>query len=126
MKIIAILLLAATLRAQDWPTVERQVQAETRSETRWRTMFWTSVGTMLASTGADAYTSYGKIETNPLLANSQHRFALRGELLKACFAGMMLSSEGLLGKRHRKTSALVNFGVTAGYGAASWHNSTVR
>jgi hypothetical protein len=91
----------------------------------WQTAWRISIATLLASTAADAYTSYGKHEANPLL-RSGGTFGVRGIALKGVGTAALIGGEALLGKRHRKMSAIANFGMTGLYGGASWHNAQVR
>lgn len=84
----------------------------------WR---WSAVA-LVASSGFDAASSYGKWEANTLLQSPDGTFGARGVMFKTGIAAVTLGTEYLLRRKygHSKIFAVVNFmqaGVTTGVAA---------
>jgi len=81
--------------------------------------FWTSVAVLGAATFADAYSSRGRIERNPLLQGADGRFSVgRGLTIKSATAAGLVTVEMLMIRQHpgreaERISTLTNF-VSAG------------
>ncbi|MBV9154806.1 MAG: hypothetical protein JO097_00985 [Acidobacteriaceae bacterium] len=89
------------------------------------------ITSMFAAAGAsslDAYTSWGKHESNPLLASSNGTFGTKGVVLKAGIAATVLVPQILL-RKHREMKGLFasgNLGEAAIFSGVAVHNMGVR
>ncbi|MBV9266798.1 MAG: hypothetical protein JO061_11575 [Acidobacteriaceae bacterium] len=84
-----------------------------------------SMFAIVASSGFDAATSWGKREGNGLLASSDGTFGGRGLSIKAGMAAAVLVPELILGHRHRDLRtkfAVGNFAEAGIFTAVSIHN----
>jgi hypothetical protein len=86
-----------------------------------------SAAVLIAASFADAHTSLGRPEANPLLRNSQGGFSgARAVALKSAAVGGTLALQICLTRSRpelRRTSSYVNFGAAAALAAAAAHNS---
>jgi len=92
----------------------------------WKKTWEVSVGALVAANVADAATSWGLRESNPLLGS---RFDGKSVAIKGGLVGGSLVLQALLIKRHpriAKKLAIINFGVSAGLAGVAWHNTTLR
>lgn len=107
-------------------------QAEAASN-KWRKVWKVSLVVMASANFADAASSYGHIETNPILASANGRFGNKALALKGGIGtGVVVVAEILI--RHKmirteserlkvdKAAAIVNFAVAGGFSAAAIHN----
>ena len=136
----AVILLAVGLHAEDyvrspgghtytWREMNGNVIATTHERTdRSRLLWLASIGAYIAGTTADAYTSYGKYESNQALRGTDGRFGARGVSIKAAIAGGMILTEVLMRKDRgvRRVATWVNFGSAGLYGAAAAHNGSIH
>lgn len=86
-----------------------------------------SVCAALAASAADAASSWGKQESNPLLASPDGTFGARGLAIKAGIAGALLLPQWLL-RRHKqlRTGFIAgNFADAAVFSAAAIHNAGI-
>lgn len=86
-----------------------------------------SICAALAASAVDAATSWGKQESNPLLASQDGTFGTRGLAIKAGIAGALLLPQWLL-RRHKqlRTGFIVgNFADAAVFTAAAIHNAGI-
>ena len=91
-------------------------------------LFAISVGTYAGASAADAATSWGKREANPLLA-SGNRFSGSSVAVKGGIAGAVLAVEWLLLRRDpsfRRTFTFLNFTVSGVLGGVAARNAGVR
>lgn len=88
-------------------------------------LFWKlSVAVLVAANAADAVSSHGMIESNPILGRGVYSDA-RGALLKAGIVGSVILAEHLVIRRHSsaaKPLVIVNLAVAGATGAAAVHN----
>jgi hypothetical protein len=104
-----------------------------RAETKgvWQKLWSASVASVVAANVADAATSLGRYEGNPLLRNAQGRLSPgRVVLIKASGTGGLLLLQCILRRRmpHQrleKPAAIINFTAAAAVGAVAYRNSTI-
>lgn len=73
-----------------------------------------SVAALIASSTADAWSSYGRVEANPLLRSPGGRFSAQAIGLKAVIAGGSVAAQWLVLRRRPETAkaaAISNFGM---------------
>jgi hypothetical protein len=114
-KCIVIVLLCATgLFAQDL-------------KSRTKKLFTASVAAVSAAAVADAGTSWGKAEMNPVLGQS--RFGLSQTGIKVGLVSAAIAGQLFLLRHHNQHAAMgfatVNFASAAVLGAIAYHNSTI-
>lgn len=82
----------------------------------------------LGATSADAATSWGRVELNPLLRNSRGEFGARGLALKfGIFGGVELTKWSLLRKGHRgRWVRSLSLAPAVAFGAAAARNGANR
>lgn len=81
-----------------------------------------SVATVGACAAADAASSWGRVEMNPILADHQRRFGVRGVAIKAGITGIWLGAQWLTRGKDRRAWAVGNWGMAASWcGAAGWN-----
>ena len=97
---------------------------EDRHASTIRRVWVSSICAMLAATTMDAATSWGKYETNSLLASSDGRFGSKGVAMKAGFAGAVIVPQVLLRRRKglRMKFAIANFAEAAAFSGMAIHN----
>ena len=81
-----------------------------------RTVWRASAIALLLATAADAHSSYGRHEANPLLRSRDGRFDNRGIALKGLITGGALGAQWLLFRKHEgavKVAAISNFAAAA-------------
>lgn len=114
MKRAAILaLLAVSLQA---------LQAEPRRLLRW------SKAVLIAASTADAATSWGKQEANPLLRSANGTYGARGVSIKLAFVGGSFVAQKLVQKRCHDCAAplaVTNFAAAAFVGSVAARNSRI-
>jgi hypothetical protein len=89
-------------------------------------LWWASVATLAAASAADAGSSWGRQEMNPLLRGSNGRFSTRGIQLKSAIVGGVCLGQWLLLRRHPKAQkrlGAANFGMAALTAGAVIHNT---
>ena len=95
-----------------------------------RGSFWkASVAALAAAAAADAQTSVGRRELNPLLAGPGGRFGMRGIAIKGAITGGAIGMQYLLTRRNpasAKYAAAANFGMTGIFSAAAMHNRGLK
>ena len=101
-------------------------QAEAASN-KWRKVWKLSLVVMASANFADAASSYGHIETNPILASANGRFGRKGLALKVGVGAGLVVVEFLLHHKRpvfevERAAAIVNFAVAGGFSAAAIHN----
>ncbi len=92
-----------------------------------RRVWVSSICAMVAATALDAGTSWGKYETNSLLASSDGKFGAKGITMKAGFAGAVIVPQIFLRKRKdlRTKFAIANFAEAAAFSGIAIHNMGV-
>jgi hypothetical protein len=87
-----------------------------------------SMAAVVAGTAADAASSWGKLESNSLLASSNGAFGAKGLALKGAFAAAIIVPEIFLRKhKELRTSFIVgNFGEASIFGGAVIHNLSIK
>jgi len=111
---IILLLCGLSLQAQDM-------------KSRAKALFAASVATVSAATLADAGTSWGKAETNPILGQSRFgasQIGVKLGLVSAAMAGqylLMRHSKAQLAKAF----TAINFAGAGVLGAVAYHNSAI-
>ena len=112
-----ILLVAGTI-------LPAQMAGAERHKGRWSKLRKISEIVLVGSNMADAHSSWGRVEANPLLANSQGRFGVKGVVIKGAIVGGWLGIQHLLNRRgrHDKKFAIANFAVAGGFGVIAVHN----
>lgn len=86
-----------------------------------------SMATVVAATGADAISSWGKLESNSLLASTNGAFGARGLSIKAAFAAAIIIPQICL-RKHKdlRTAFLIgNFGEASLFVGAVIHNEII-
>jgi len=102
-------------------------QAEAASN-KWRKVWKISLVVMTSANFADAASSYGKAETNPILA-SNGQFGRKTLALKVgIVAGLTIAEIVLHHKRPEveRVAALLNFAVAGSFSAAAIHNINIH
>ena len=87
-----------------------------------------SIAAAVAGTSLDAASSWGKMESNSLLASNNGTFGARGIAIKAGLAGAMIIPQICLRKRKEYRTAFImgNFGEASIFSAAAAHNLSIR
>ena len=78
---------------------------------------------MVAGSAADAATSWGKYEMNPVLGNQG--FGVRAMVLKGAILGTAIVVERRFTTRHPEGATVMNFGMAGVLAAAAVHNSRI-
>jgi hypothetical protein len=84
-----------------------------------------SVAVLAAGSAADAWSSYGRSETNPLLRNSGGRFSAQAIGIKAAVAGGTVAAQWLVLRKRPETAkaaAITNFGMAALFSGVAVRN----
>lgn len=119
-KLITLLLIAASLNAAEPVAV---------SGSDWRVAYRWSAASLLAATTADAVSTAGLQERNPLLRSRDGSLSTRGVGIKYGIAVGTLVAQHFVLRRHperRKLAAVVNFATAAGFSVIAAHNFKVR
>ena len=97
---------------------------EDRHDSKVRHVWISSICALASATAMDAGTSWGKYETNSLLASSDGKFGAKGLSMKAGFAGAVIVPQILLRKRKdlRLKFAIANFAEAAAFSGMAIHN----
>lgn len=119
MGMLTRLLLVLTLAANCF--------AASPAEARWKKTWLLSAAVLVAASFADAHTSLGRSEANPLLRNSRGEFSgARAVALKSTAVGGTLALEICLSRSRpqlRRAGSVVNFASAAALTAAAARNS---
>ncbi|HTQ57499.1 MAG TPA: hypothetical protein VMI94_23680 [Bryobacteraceae bacterium] len=111
---VILLLCGGVLHAQEF-------------KSRTKRLFQASVAAVSAAAVADAATSWGKAETNPLLGQSRFGMAQTG--IKIGLVSAALAGQYFIVHRHSQRAAAaftaVNFASAGVLGAVAYHNSTI-
>lgn len=89
------------------------------------TMWKVSLAALALSAAADALSSYGKRELNPVLSSRDGRFGGRGIAIKSLVTGSAIAGQWFLVRRApetRRLAAIANFGMAGVFTAATVHN----
>ena len=113
----AILLVSSTI-------LSGQAMEEGQRKGKWHKLRKISEIVLLGANAADAHSSWGRVEANPLLANSQGRFGAKGVAIKGAIVGGWLGMQRLLNRqgKHDKKFAIANFAVAGGFGTIAVRN----
>lgn len=87
-----------------------------------------SLVTLVASNAADAASSWGRMEANPLLASSNGRFGAKALSIKFGLTAAVAIPE-IIFRKHadlKRVFALGNFTDSAAFGAAAIHNFAIE
>jgi len=101
MRLLILLLAGSLLSAEQIPRM-------------WK---WSAIA-LAGATTADAVSSWGGVEVNPILAGRDRRFGARGVAIKAGIAAGTLIMQWAIMKRHPKAAkafSYVNFGIAGSY-----------
>lgn len=100
----------------------------TRHESRAGKLWKWSVATLVASSAADAATSWGRMEANPALRGPGGRFSTKGLLLKSSLVGGVLGAQMLMKKdqRSQRAMAWTNFALAGALGGVAAYNLNNR
>jgi hypothetical protein len=119
--VTGLFIILGTLNAQSVSTN----LVETRHTTSRATKVWlVSALALLAATSVDASSSWGKYETNPLLASADGRFGARGVSIKFGLAAATIVPQILMRKNRGVTRVftIANFGETVMFVPIVKHN----
>jgi hypothetical protein len=123
-KLFAVAILsAALLFGGESAIVTSPRFEETRRPSR--KMWLASVALLAAASVADAASSWGRPELNPVLRSANGRFGGRAVGIKCGLVGATLTMEWLLGRNRPQADrpfAWMNFAAGAGTAAAALHN----
>ena len=103
-----------------------------QATSRWKRVWKVSVAVLAAANVADASTSAGCYEANPLLQNRQRQFSAgRAIAVKSAASGGLLLVQLLMMKRRpeerlEKPAAILNFAAAAAVGSVSYRNTKTR
>ncbi len=100
-----------------------EVHAETRAASLWKT----SVAVLAGATAADAATSIGRVELNPLLRSADGRFHARGVAIKAAITGGAVAAQWLMLRNNSKAgkyAAAANFAAASLFAGVAARNAT--
>jgi len=113
----AVLLVANTI-------LPAQMAGADKHKGRWHKLRKISEVVLIGSNIADAHSSWGQIEANPLLADSQGRFGVKGVVIKGAVVGGWIAIQRLLNRRgrHNKTFAIGNFAMAGVFGGVAAKN----
>lgn len=117
MRRVAVLLLICTLAG-----------AETRGP-KWKRAWAWSAAAFAASAVADAASSRGRYELNPVLRGPDGHFGAKGMAIKFSMTGAILAGQWLLLRKHpgqAQTATWANFGAAGLTGAAAGRNLAIR
>lgn len=91
---------------------------------RWSKLRKISEIVLIGSNMADSHSSWGYMEANSLLANSQGRFGVRGVAVKGAIVAGWLICQRLQNRhgKYDKEFAIANFALAGGIGAVAVHN----
>lgn len=130
MRNLLILALAITLGGQS-VLAETYVVSTSEGAPR-RSVWWkASLAALATATVVDAHSSWGRMEANPLLRNSNGRFGMQGIAFKAAIFGGVAGAQYLLTRKNPKAEkygAVTNFvlsGVLTGAAIAN-HQRAAR
>ena len=88
-----------------------------------------SVAALAAGSAADAWSSWGRAEANPLLQGPGGRFSTKALGFKAAVAGGSVAAQWLILRKRPETAraaALTNFGMTAAFAGVAARNHSIR
>jgi hypothetical protein len=102
--------------------------AEDRHDRMMKRLWITSMAAAVAGTSLDAASSWGKMESNSLLASSNGTFGAKGLGIKVGIAAAVIIPQICLRKHKelRGAFAIGNFGEAAIFSAAAIHNLNIR
>ncbi len=123
--------LTANTSAAGAPIVAPSVtiaQGDTRHDRIMKGLWISSVVAAIAGTSFDAASSWGKLESNGLLASSNGTFGAKGLSIKAGVAAGVIVPQILLRKHKELRTAFIigNFGEGAIFSAAAIHNLGIQ
>lgn len=96
-------------------------RTDARPSKLWR---W-SVAALAAGSAADAWSSYGRPEANPLLRNSSGRFSVQAIGIKAAVAGGVVAAQWLMLRKRpesARAAAITNFGMAGVFTGVALRN----
>ncbi len=118
----ALLPRAAFIRNASVPARENLAESRPAKGNRiWRV----SLMAIAAAQTADVATSWGKYESNPLLANGRGRFGWKSLAIKPATSSWLAVEWLPFMKRHRRLAAAVNFSVAGLVGWQAWRNAQI-
>lgn len=122
-----ILILTAFIVSYQHASAQTMVYS---SEKKSRSTLWkVSAFVLTAATTADAASSWGHVETNPLLRDNSGRFGFKAIALKAAITSGVLGTQYLMLRNHpkgEKFTTISNFVIAAGFGAAAGYNYNLQ
>jgi hypothetical protein len=123
--LVVCLLCSATLFAENNRVLEHP-RPGARPSKLWRL----SVAALAATTAADAWSSYGRVEANPLLRDSRGRFSAQAIGIKAAVAGSVVATQWLMLRKRpeaARMAAITNFGMAGVFtGVAARNRALAR
>jgi hypothetical protein len=126
--LLLLVLFVYPLAAQRLLPPPAPVQSE-RIQDKDKMLYVSSVAALLAATAADAGTSWGRIELNPVLARDGARFGWQAMAIKSACTGASLLVQRFVLRRNpaaRRKLAWTNFVMAGTLGAVAARNSTLR
>lgn len=131
-RLMALLLtLAAVALAQPLaqPSTQYRMVDPPKRFSRDTALLNTSYAAMVGANVADAVTSHGKYEANPILRGADGRYdSTRGTLLKAAVIGGLIGTQYLITRKRpewKRTLAWANFAIAGGLSAVAVHNAGI-
>ncbi|MFN7918755.1 MAG: hypothetical protein U0Q16_01580 [Bryobacteraceae bacterium] len=95
-----------------------------------RSTFWkASVAALVASSIADAQSSIGRVEANPILRGPAGRFSGRSVAMKAGITGVAIGMQWLFLRKSpegEKNAARINFAMAGAFTAAATYNHVIH
>lgn len=126
-RILFVYLLFAMFAHAETRNLVEHPRPGTRPSKLWRF----SVAALAASSAADAWSSYGRTEANPLLRSPGGTFSARALGIKAAIAGGGVAAQWLVMRKRPESAnaaAITNFGMAGlftGVAARNWRISSL-
>ncbi len=95
-----------------------------RRKGKWHKLRKVSEFILLGAHAADAHSSWRRMEANPLLANAQGRFGIKGLAIKGAIVGGVLGMQHMFNRqgKHDKAFAITNFAMAGAIGMVTLRN----
>jgi hypothetical protein len=121
---LVVCLLCAAAGSAETRNLLEHPQPGARPSKLWRF----SVAVLAAGTAADAWSSYGHMETNPLLRGPGGRFSGKAIGIKAAVAGSSVAAQWLILRKRPETArsaAITNLGMAGVFFGVAARNRAV-
>lgn len=103
-------------------TLNAQSQTERKGLSK---LWWASVAAVVAGSAADAHSSWGRQELNPLLRGANGEFGMKAVGIKAAIASGVIGVQYLMLRKNphaAKYAAIANFGMAGAFGGVAVYN----